>query len=168
MTISMPRSATSPTSNKAQGDPVTRPGCNPYDNDAAPTSWGGRSAICVARADIQAVLIYVSASGRMHLPSWWRRWATDSTGRTGPARGLIARKLIDRITSAVERKADHKAEFDKYLKRLQDDINPSVDAAQAIEMLAQYIITRPVFDAPVCRPSVCGEQQRQQQHAAHD
>ena len=30
---------------------------------------------------------------------------------------------------------------------LQDDLNPSVTAEQAVEMLAQHLITRPVFDA---------------------
>jgi len=41
----------------------------------------------------------------------------------------------------------HKKAFNDYLKSLQRDLNPSVDATQAIEMLAQHMITRPVFDA---------------------
>ena len=35
----------------------------------------------------------------------------------------------------------------RYLDGLQKNINPSVDEEQAIEMLAQHMITRPIFDA---------------------
>ena len=38
-------------------------------------------------------------------------------------------------------------EFDKFLKSLQHNINESIDEKQAIEMLAQHLITAPIFEA---------------------
>ncbi len=69
---------------------------------------------------------------------YWENWAKEI--------GLIAHKFIERISKLIQGGA-HKEAFDDYLKGLQRDLNPSVDAAQAIEMLAQHMITRPVFDA---------------------
>lgn len=69
---------------------------------------------------------------------YWENWAKEI--------GLIAHKFIERIFKLIQ-SGIHKKAFNEYLKGLQRDLNPSVDAAQAIEMLAQHIITRPVFDA---------------------
>ena len=69
---------------------------------------------------------------------YWENWAKEI--------GLIAHKFIERISKLIQ-SGVHKKAFNDYLKSLQRDLNPSVDAAQAIEMLAQHIITRPVFDA---------------------
>ena len=69
---------------------------------------------------------------------YWENWAKEV--------GLIAHKFIERISKLIQ-SCVHKKAFNEYLKGLQRDLNPSVDAAQAIEMLAQHIITRPVFDA---------------------
>lgn len=69
---------------------------------------------------------------------YWENWAKEV--------GLIAYKFIERISKLIQ-SGVHKKAFNEYLKGLQRDLNPSVDAAQAIEMLAQHIITRPVFDA---------------------
>ena len=69
---------------------------------------------------------------------YWENWAKEI--------GLIAHKFIERISRLIQ-SGVHKKAFNEYLKGLQRDLNPSVDAAQAIEMLAQHIITRPVFDA---------------------
>lgn len=60
--------------------------------------------------------------------------------------GDIAQKFIYRIQKLIENGKATK-EFDEFLKGLQQNINPSVDRGQAIEMIAQHMITRPVFDA---------------------
>ena len=70
---------------------------------------------------------------------YWENWAKEV--------GIIARKFIERITQMVLKEGIHKAEFDEYVKGLQKNLNPSISEAAAIEMLAQHIITRPVFDA---------------------
>ena len=60
--------------------------------------------------------------------------------------GDIAQKFIYRINELIKSGKAAK-EFDAFLKGLQQNINPSVDEEQAIEMIAQHMITRPVFDA---------------------
>ena len=70
---------------------------------------------------------------------YWENWAKEV--------GTVARKFIERITQMVLKEGIHKKEFDEYVKGLQKNLNPSISEAQAIEMLAQHIITRPVFDA---------------------
>lgn len=70
---------------------------------------------------------------------YWENWAREV--------GLIAKKFIDRITRLVITEGKYSEEFKSYLEGLRKNINPSVDECQAIEMLAQHIITKPVFDA---------------------
>lgn len=70
---------------------------------------------------------------------YWENWAKEI--------GTIATKFIERITRLVITEGKYKDEFKTYLNGLKKNINPSVDAAQAIEMLAQHMITKPVFDA---------------------
>jgi predicted helicase len=41
----------------------------------------------------------------------------------------------------------HKQAFEQFLKGLQSHLNPSISQADAVEMLAQHMITKPVFDA---------------------
>lgn len=72
---------------------------------------------------------------------YWDDWAADIA--------RIAQTHISRIfgiLAKVENNAEVKA-FDGFLKELQDDLNDSITRDEAIEMLAQHIITKPVFDA---------------------
>jgi predicted helicase len=67
------------------------------------------------------------------------KWAADVA--------TIADGFINRITEVVNKKGPHKDEFDRFLAGLRQTLNPSVDAPEAIEMLAQHLITKPVFEA---------------------
>jgi|JI6StandDraft_1071083.scaffolds.fasta_scaffold04374_4 predicted helicase len=72
---------------------------------------------------------------------YWDEWAGDIA--------RIAQTHISRITAILD-KAENTAEiaaFNRFLKELQDDLNDSITRDEAIEMLAQHIITKPVFDA---------------------
>jgi predicted helicase len=71
---------------------------------------------------------------------YWENWARDVAD--------IAKNHISRITYLVDG-ADSNivGEFQQFLKGLQDNLNPGVTKADAIEMLAQHLITKPVFDA---------------------
>jgi predicted helicase len=72
---------------------------------------------------------------------YWDEWAADIA--------RIAQTHISRIT-AILAKPENTAEiaaFNGFLKELQDDLNDSITRDEAIEMLAQHIITKPVFDA---------------------
>jgi predicted helicase len=71
---------------------------------------------------------------------YWEDWASDIA--------KIAQAHITRINSIVlnsgtpERKA-----FLDFLEEIRDDLNPEITETDAVEMLAQHIITRPVFDS---------------------
>lgn len=70
---------------------------------------------------------------------YWENWSKKV--------GLIARKFIERIAKLVKNVPELKSEFDTFVKGLQENLNPSVDEGQAVEMLAQHLISQPVFDA---------------------
>lgn len=70
---------------------------------------------------------------------YWENWSKKV--------GLIARKFIERISKLVTNVPELKKEFTVFIKGLQNNLNPSVDEGQAIEMLAQHLISQPVFDA---------------------
>jgi predicted helicase len=70
---------------------------------------------------------------------YWEQWAKDVA--------IIAERQIERIKYLINEKKDQRAAFDKFLSGLQKNINPSINEEQAIEMLAQHIITQPIFDA---------------------
>lgn len=72
---------------------------------------------------------------------YWDEWAKDIA--------KIAQTNISRITAILARPENtfEIAAFNSFLKELQDDLNDSITRDEAIEMLAQHIITKPVFDA---------------------
>lgn len=70
---------------------------------------------------------------------YWENWAKDI--------GQIAQKFIDRIALLIKENANAHKYFEDFIGGLHKNINDSIDEAQAIEMLAQHMITRPVFDA---------------------
>ena len=71
----------------------------------------------------------------------WEDWANDIA--------KIARTHIDRITAIVEDPANEKerAAFNTFAGELRDDLNGSISDGEVVEMLAQHLITKPVFDA---------------------
>lgn len=59
----------------------------------------------------------------------------------------IARRHIQGIEIILGQNPESKSAFEKFLHSLQHNINDSIDDKQAIEMLAQHLITLPIFDA---------------------
>lgn len=59
----------------------------------------------------------------------------------------IARRHIQGINIILEQKPESQTAFERFLHSLQHNINESIDQNQAIEMLAQHLITLPIFDA---------------------
>ncbi|MEP3034589.1 MAG: type ISP restriction/modification enzyme [Pseudoruegeria sp.] len=70
---------------------------------------------------------------------YWDKWAKDIAE--------IAQTHITRITSIVAQDGPERTAFLAFVEELQDDLNPEISEAEAIEMLAQHLITKPVFDA---------------------
>lgn len=59
----------------------------------------------------------------------------------------IAKRHIDYTNELLKSQPKMAAEFEQFLKALQHNINDSIKQEQAVEMLAQHMITKPVFDA---------------------
>ncbi len=71
---------------------------------------------------------------------YWEDWANDIAD--------IASKHISRIKGVLSKKDSKEREaFDEFLEEIRDDLNESISEDDAIEMLAQHLITKPVFDA---------------------
>ena len=71
---------------------------------------------------------------------YWEDWAKDIA--------KIAETHITRLTTILEKPdTPEREQFDKFLLEIRDDLNDSVTEEDAIEMLAQHLITKPVFDA---------------------
>ncbi len=70
---------------------------------------------------------------------YWENWAKSV--------GEIAQKFIQRIATLIKENNNAKEYFDDFVSGLHKNINDSIDDGQAVEMLAQHLITRPVFDA---------------------
>ena len=71
---------------------------------------------------------------------YWETWAKDVAE--------IADRNITQINGLIGKSdADYREIFEEFMTELRQNINPSVSESDAIEMLAQHLITRPVFDA---------------------
>lgn len=84
--------------------------------------------------------IYARVVDKVGERDYWENWAKDVAD--------IAGRQIARITSLVDGSNEGlRSEFTRFVKGLQDNLNPGVTEPQAIEMLSQHLITQPVFDA---------------------
>jgi predicted helicase len=71
---------------------------------------------------------------------YWEDWAKDVA--------VIAERHTTRIKALLENsESNAKQAFDEFLKGLHNNLNPNVTPDEAIEMLSQHLITKPVFDA---------------------
>ncbi|MFN7764546.1 MAG: DEAD/DEAH box helicase, partial [Armatimonadota bacterium] len=72
--------------------------------------------------------------------AYWETWARDIA--------TIAEAHITRIKALLDDpKSEQSKAFEIFLKGLRQNLNPAVSKQDAIEMLAQHLITKPVFDA---------------------
>lgn len=70
---------------------------------------------------------------------YWEQWAKSVAE--------IAERQVERIGRLVKDDKKHQKAFANFLGGLQKNINPSITEQEAIEMLSQHIITKPVFEA---------------------
>lgn len=70
---------------------------------------------------------------------YWEQWAGDVAE--------IADRHQERIRRLIETDENYKAFFDLYVDGLHRNINPGIGETEAIEMLSQHMVTKPVFDA---------------------
>ncbi|HOL08344.1 MAG TPA: helicase-related protein, partial [Methanomassiliicoccaceae archaeon] len=69
---------------------------------------------------------------------YWEQWAASVAE--------IAEKQIARLSDLVKHEGI-KDTFNGFLSELRQNINPEISKEQAIEMLSQHMITKPVFEA---------------------
>lgn len=82
--------------------------------------------------------IYAKIVKKCGSRQYWETWAKDIAD--------IAARHIAEIKRLLE-KPEIAAQFDLFLNGLRANLNPSIDQDDAIEMLAEHLITKPVFDA---------------------
>ena len=70
---------------------------------------------------------------------YWVEWAQDVA--------RIAERYIERIDRLIAREGRHKKAFEALLQGLRKNINPSIPPDALVQMLAQHLITGPVFEA---------------------
>lgn len=71
---------------------------------------------------------------------YWESWAKDVAD--------IAQAHISRIKGLLsDPESNPSKEFAEFLKGLRGNLNESITADEAIEMLAQHLVTRPIFEA---------------------
>ncbi|MDR1635397.1 MAG: DEAD/DEAH box helicase family protein, partial [Bifidobacteriaceae bacterium] len=84
--------------------------------------------------------IYAKIVEKVGSRRYWEDWARDVAG--------IVQAHTTRLTDLIERGDPRIAEaFAAFLAALKANLNNSIDRAQAIDMLSQHMVTKPVFDA---------------------
>ncbi|MBS4020078.1 MAG: DEAD/DEAH box helicase [Dechloromonas sp.] len=83
--------------------------------------------------------VYAAIPKKLGDREYWSEWAKSI--------GHVSERLIARIESLLANDSEMAAEFEVFLKGLKDTLNPAVSRSEAVEMLAQHILTLPVFQA---------------------
>ena len=83
--------------------------------------------------------IYAKMVQKVGSRRYWEDWAKDVAD--------IAKRHEDRIRKLISQDGKPKAQFEKFVAALKKNLNPGVNEEQAIEMLSQHLITKPVFEA---------------------
>lgn len=110
----------------------------PTDNDNGASSKNISEQISLQFEQLQNV-VFARMVTKVGDRRYWEQWAKSVAE--------IATRQTIRIAELVNDNGKHQKEFDKFLIGLHKNINPSITQAEAIEMLSQHIITKPVFDA---------------------
>ena len=70
---------------------------------------------------------------------YWEQWAKDVA--------QIAEMQMDRIRRLIKDEGKYQNTFEQFVFGLRQNINPSISETEAIDLLSQHMITKPVFDA---------------------
>ena len=108
---------------------------------------GGESGVPARAAEMEFEIgeieraIYAKLVQKVGNRHHWEEWARDIA--------QIARTHIDRITAILEnpKNVRERGAFDRFAEELRDDLNDSISREDIIEMLAQHLVTKPVFEA---------------------
>ena len=84
-------------------------------------------------------VFYAKLVTKVGTKRYWEQWARDIA--------QIAEQHIERIRQLISDNDRHRKAFQQVMRGLRRNINPNLSEHDAIEMLSQHIITRPVFEA---------------------
>src|SRR6185437_11693587 len=94
--------------------------------------------LALLRVEDWSQAIYARLVDKVGERTYWEQWAKDIAS--------IAQAHVTRIRAALSLPGK-RAAFEEFVAELRATINPGVTEADAIDVLAQHIITKPVFDA---------------------
>lgn len=83
--------------------------------------------------------VYAKMVDKCGTKIYWNAWADDVAH--------IAEHYVAQIGAALKKSASARAGFDKFLRSLRASLNPGIKSDDAVQMVAQHMITLPVFDA---------------------
>ncbi|MBF8456167.1 DEAD/DEAH box helicase [Kaistella sp. G5-32] len=118
-----------------------------FDDKGNPTSKGGGDGVTTKEVEQQLQIqfeelqsaVFARMVNKVGNRRYWEQWAKSV--------GEIANRQKERIIELIVNSPKHAEEFEKFLKGLRKSINPSIEQEQAVDMLSQHIITKPVFEA---------------------
>lgn len=110
----------------------------PTDNDNGADRKNIAEQISLQFQELQSV-VFARMVNKVGDRRYWEQWAKSVAD--------IAKRQTERIEKLITENPKYQKAFDSFLKGLHKNINPSISQNDAIEMLSQHIITKPVFDA---------------------
>jgi len=120
-----------------------------FDNDGMPTMAAEDQAPYGNNKDINRQMalqfeqlqnvVFARMVNKVGDRRYWEQWAKSVAE--------IAERQAERINKLIKEDNTHQQAFANFLGGLQKNINPSITQQEAVEMLSQHIITKPVFEA---------------------
>lgn len=118
-----------------------------FDDDGNPATKGSGDGVSTKAVEQQLKIqfeelqsaVFARMVNKVGDRRYWEQWAKSV--------GDIAARQKERIIQLIVDSPKHAKEFEKFLTGLRKSINPSIEQEQAVDMLSQHIITKPVFEA---------------------
>lgn len=122
------------------GSATDKADANASDGDSKPKAREIQGALAFPELDNWKDAIYSKIVLKCGDRRYWETWAADVA--------KIADQHTTRIKALLNGKNKRQVKaFEAFLTGLRTNLNPAVTDDDAIEMLAQHVITRPIFDA---------------------
>lgn len=117
-------------------DPFGAPGGD--DGDSSGTPAPQQAAFDLGALGKWREAIYARMVQKVGSRRYWEQWAKDVADIAARHRKRLAKRVQDPEVAA---------EFERFLAALRANLNDSITAESAIDMLSQHLVTKPVFDA---------------------
>ena len=117
-------------------DPFGTPAAN--DGDSSSTPAPQQAAFDLGALGKWREAIYARMVQKVGSRRYWEQWAKDVADIAARHRTRLAKRVEDPEVAG---------EFERFLAALRANLNDSITAESAIDMLSQHLVTKPVFDA---------------------